>query len=193
MRRGGGGYSGKMNAHVWLLEPFKRWGLRFLFCKHKLTRFFSARKQMFFLGWGRGVAYGEGDGEKHYSDKGPTSFVVILRLLNLVTEFTPVTTILFFAEWDMWWRRFDRNFPENGNLIAAKWKQAAGILKLPQFCLDCVAMEIFSITFFYTHKFKRVTSIRTHFASVNISRNFWKIDGRKTWIKSLFDLHSLWS
>ena len=97
MRRGGGGHSDKMNAHVWLLEPFKRWGLRFLFCKHKLTRFFSARKQMFFLGWGRGVAYGEGDGERHYSDKGPTSFVAILRLLNLVTEFTPVTTILFFC------------------------------------------------------------------------------------------------
>ena len=53
---------------------------------------------MFFLGWERGVAYGEGYGEKHYSDKGPTSFVVILRLLNLVTEFTPITTILFFAE-----------------------------------------------------------------------------------------------
>ena len=53
---------------------------------------------MFFLGWGRGVAYGEGDGERHYSDKGPTSFVAILRLLNLVTEFTAVTTILFFAE-----------------------------------------------------------------------------------------------
>lgn len=53
---------------------------------------------MFFLEWGRGVAYGEGDGEKHNSDKGPTSFVAILRLLNLVTKFTPVTTILFFAE-----------------------------------------------------------------------------------------------
>ena len=23
----------------------------------------------------------------------------------------------FFVEWDMWQKRFDKNFPENGNLI----------------------------------------------------------------------------
>ena len=33
-----------------------------------------------------------------------------------VTKFTPITTILYFLEWDMWWMRFKSNFPENDNL-----------------------------------------------------------------------------
>lgn len=33
-----------------------------------------------------------------------------------VTKFTPVTTILYFLEWDMWRMRFESNFPENDNL-----------------------------------------------------------------------------
>ena len=81
------------------------------------TNFFSRR----FTYWGD-------DDNKRYSDKKCFK----LRNLNtnaLLLSLNSLCYSTFFVEWDMWRMRFDRNLPENGNLIVLVWAYARKITK----------------------------------------------------------------
>ena len=158
-------HSSKMRAHVQPLEKFDCWGRRFFFCKHKLTWIFFLRDKK----WRKK----KGDGKRRYSNGR------CFRLRSHLTAAQPqllnshLLQQYFFVEWDRWRIKFGRDFPENGNFICfglrlspQNKKTNYSNLKMPQICIVLIWIY-FSFYSFARINFKRVTSIRTHFAAVS--------------------------